>query len=252
VERLLKLLFFIGLGVYFLIAVLVRTPAEWGAWVALNALPGLSLTGVSGTLWNGRAASAQTYIYGQKVDLGAVQWRLKAWALLGLNACVDLKSQLATGNVCHGISGKTTVSKAMMDELPANLFSSPGVQVGGTGSATLQHAVLARDGSLLELQGSASWQRASVNVGTGWFNLGSFAADLAGNDEGGIRARLQDLEGDFAVDMEVEFTPNKPFRAAGTVTPRDSAPPEIREALSAFAEQTDDGAFQIAWPIGGG
>ena len=58
-ERLAKLVFFIGLLVYFLVTVVARTPAEWGAWVAIKSVPGLSLTGVSGTLWSGRAGSAQ-------------------------------------------------------------------------------------------------------------------------------------------------------------------------------------------------
>jgi len=252
VERLAKLVFFVGLAVYFLIAVLARTPAEWGAWIALKSLPGLSLSGVSGSLWSGRAASAQTFIFGQKVDLGALQWRLKPWSLLTLNVCADLQSELANGGVCHGISGNTTVRKALLDQLPVRLFNPPGIQLGGTGNATLQHAVIARDGSLKELQGSVSWQQAGINVGTGWFNLGSFAADVTGNDEGGIRAQIQDLEGDFAVAVQAEFTQGKPLRADGLVTPRDSAPQEIKEALSAFAEQQDDGSFKIAWPIGGG
>jgi general secretion pathway protein N len=252
VERLVKLLFFVGLGVYFLIAVLARTPAEWGAWVALKSMPGMNLSGVSGSLWSGRAASAQIYIYGQMVDLGAVHWRLKPLSLLSLNACADLESQIATGYICHGISGNTTVSKAIVDQLPVRLFNPPGVQLGGSGSATLQHAVLARDGSLREMQGSVSWQQAGINVGTGWFNLGSFAADLTGNGEGGIRAKLQDIEGEFGVDVQVEFTPGKPISAAGTITPKANAPEPIKEALSAFTELQDDGSFKVAWPMGGG
>lgn len=251
-ERLVKLLFFVGLGVYFLISVLARTPAEWGAWVALKSLPGLSLSGVSGSLWSGRAASAQTFIFGQKVDLGALQWQLKPWSLLTLSACVDLESQLANGHICHGVAGYTTVRKALVDQLPVRLFNPPGIQLGGTGSATLQHAVIARDGSLKELQGNVTWQQAGVNVGTGWFNLGSFAADVTGNGAGGVRAQLQDLEGDFVVAVEAEFTQGKPLIANGLVTPKPSAPQELKDALSAFAEQQDDGSFKVAWPMGGG
>lgn len=251
-ERLAKLLFFIGLGVYFLIAVVARTPAEWGAWLALKSLPGLSLSGVSGSLWSGRAASAQTYIFGQRVDLGALQWHLKPWSILTLSVCVDLESQVANGSVCHGVSGNTTVRNVLLDQLSVSLFNPPGIQLGGTGNATLKQAIIARDGSLKDMQGSVSWQQAGINVGTGWFNLGSFAADVTENEEGGIRAQIQDLEGDFTVAVQAEFTLGKPLRANGLVTPKESAPQEIKEALSAFAEQQDDGSFKIAWPIGDG
>lgn len=251
-ERLIKLLFFVGLGIYFLIAVLARTPAEWGAWVALKSMPGMNLSGVSGSLWSGRAASAQIYIFGQPVDLGAVQWRLKPWSLLGLKACADLESQLANGHFCHGVTGNTTVSKVLVDQLPVKLFNPPGFQLGGAGNATLQRAVLARDGSLREMQGSVTWQQAGINIGTGWFNLGAFAAEVTGNGEGGIRAKVQDIEGELAVDLQMEFTPGKPFSAAGTITPRANAPEEFKQALDNFAELQGDGSFKVAWPMAGG
>lgn len=252
-ERLAKLVFFIGLLLYFVIAVVVRTPAEWGAWAALKAVPGLTLSGVSGSLWSGRAASAQVNINGQPLDLGSLQWQLNGWALFLLKACLNVESENARGYVCHGVNGTTIAEKLLVDQLPAKLLDSViGVQLGGIGSATFQRAVIGRDGSVKDLEGSVSWQRGAINVGTGWFALGSFAADLTDNEQGGIRANIHDLEGEFVVQLQGEYTPGGQPRVNGTVTPKENAPQPLKDALSVFAETLDDGSFKVSWPIGGG
>jgi len=225
VERLLKLLFFVGLLMYFVVMVVARTPAEWGAWVALKSVPGLSLTGVSGTLWSGRAGSAQVAVNGQMLDLGSLQWHLDGWSLLILKACLDVQSPNLQGGVCHGIGGTSSVKKLLVDQVPAKIFyNNPGVQIGGVGSATVQHAVLNTKGEVKDLEGSLTVQRLAVNVGTGWFSLGSFAADAKENGQGGIALKITDLEGDFKVDLQGDYTVGGQPKLNGIITPKETAP----------------------------
>lgn len=251
-ERLAKLVFFIGLLVYFLVTVVARTPAEWGAWVAIKSVPGLSLTGVSGTLWSGRAGSAQVAVNGQTLDLGALQWRLNGWSLLLLKACLDVRSPSVQGGVCQSAGGTLSVRKLMVDQVPAKVFyNSPDVQVGGIGSAAVERADLSMDGQVKDLQGSLTWQRLAVNVGTGWFTLGTFVADARANGQGGIALHITDLEGDFKVDLQGDYTVGGQPTLNGLITPKETAPQPLKDALGVFTESLDDGSYKVTWPIGG-
>jgi general secretion pathway protein N len=252
VERLAKLLFFIGLLVYFIITVVVRTPAEWGAWIALKAVPGLSLTGVSGSLWSGRAGSAQVAVNGHTLDLGTVQWDLDAWSLLLLKACLDVHSPNLQGGVCHGVGGTLGVENLLVDQVPAKVFyNNPGVQIAGTGSATVQHAVLTTDGQVKDLEGRLTVERLAVNVGTGWFALGTFAADATENGTGGIALNITDVEGDFGVQVQGEYTVGGQPTLNGLITPKETAPQPLVDAMGVFTEAMDDGSYKVTWPLGG-
>src|SRR5690606_10628635 len=131
-------------------------------------------------------------------------------------------------------------------------YNNPGVQIGGVGSATVQRAVLTRDGKVKDLEGSVTAQRLAVNVGTGWFALGSFAADAKENGQGGIALNITDIEGDFSVQVQGDFMIGGQPTLNGVITPKDSAPQPLKDALGVFTEMQDDGSYKITWPIGGG
>lgn len=251
-ERLAKVIFFIGLLLYFVVVVAIRTPAEWGAWAALQASPDLTLSGVSGSLWSGKAASAQVRVGDENLELGPLSWTLDGLSLLQLKACLDIDSQTATGYVCRTFAGKNTAQKLLVDQVPMKLLDNTvGAQLGGTGSLTIDKARVTDEGRIEQLQGNVTWQRARVNAGTGWFALGSYAADLSANESGGVAAQIFDLEGNFEVQVQAEFTPGQEPRANGIIKPRPGAQQPLVDALSVFTETLDDGSFRVTWPIGG-
>lgn len=250
--RLAKVVFFIALLIYFVALVVVRTPAEWGAWAALQAAPNLSLTGVSGTLWSGKAAAAHVRVGDDTLDLGTLTWEVDSLALLGLKACVDLDSQKVRGQVCRTVAGKNTARQLLADQLPVNMLDDlVGVQLGGVGSVTIERGRFTDDGRIEQLQGNVTWQQARVNVGTGWFALGSYAADVTDNGNGGISANIFDLEGNFTVQLQGEIAPGSEPRVNGIITPKEGAQQPLVDALSVFTETLDNGSFRVTWPIGG-
>lgn len=252
-ERLVKILFFIGLAVYFVILVVLRTPAQWGASAVLNAVPNLSMTGISGTVWSGNAAAAYARIDDQVIDLGPLRWRLNGMSLLGLRACVDVQSDQLTGTLCRGMDGATTVQQLLVDQIPASLLNRGlMVNVDGTAGLTISNARFTSDGTIRQLDGNLSWQRARVNAGEGWFLLGSFAADLSTNDQGDVLAHIMDFEGEFEVDLQAVYTPghDEP-KINGIIRARPNASGQLVSALSLFAETLDDGSYRVTWPMGG-
>ena len=251
-ERLAKIAFVIGLIVYFVFLVVVRTPAQWGAWAALQASPNLSISGVSGTLWSGKASTAQVNLGTETLDLGTLSWRLDAWKLLLLQACVDVDSTMVRGYVCRSLGGKNSAKNVLVDQVPMKLLDNViGAQLGGVGNLTVEQGTFADNGRIDQLKGNVTWQHARINAGTGWFALGSYAADITGNDKGGIAGNIFDLEGNFSVQLQGDYTPGEQPRLNGIIKPKEGAEQPLIDALSVFTETQDDGSFRVTWPMGG-
>lgn len=251
--RLLKLVFIIVLVFLFFGLVIARTPAEWGAWAVHRAAPQVVLSGVTGTLWSGRAASAQVIIEDQSLDLGTLNWTLNRLPLLTSRACMRLESFRLNGDVCHGIfSGNTTVRQMTLDEIPASLLDRHVyAQMAGTASLTLQKAVINAQGNVRELDGNLVWLGARVNYGEGWLNMGSYVAEFTENNNGGARVLFTDTDGDFEVNLTGDYTPGGDPAIQGYVKPRPTAAAMIVNALSFMAEADDSGAYRLAWPMEG-
>lgn len=250
--RWLKSLFFLFLIVYFLAVVIARVPAAWAAWVALKAVPELSLAGVSGTAWEGRAVGAQVQLGPQRLDLGGLRWDVAVLPLLALSACADVQSEMFTGNVCHSLAGGNKVQGASIDGIPASLLDARlGVSLGGVAGGVVQRARFTDDGQLTELAGTFTWQGARVNYGDGWMPLGSFAAELQDDGQGGVSANIFDTEGAIGVNFQGLLAPTGEVRGEGFITPRDGAPQQLINGLSVMAEAQDDGSYRVTWPMGG-
>jgi Type II secretion system (T2SS), protein N len=252
VERLAKNLFFTLLIVYTLGTIVVRVPADWGAWGAVKFLPNLSLAGVTGSIWSGRAASAQARIGNEIIDLGELKWGVNVLPFFTLKTCVDIDSRTLRGNYCRDIVGKNIVRQLTIEQMPIKLVGNMlGVQLGGSGNLLVQEGEFQDNGQIELLKGNLTWQHGRVNVGTGWFALGSFAADLKHIDGGGIGAQITDIEGDFTVQLDGQYVQGQPPRVNGIIKPKETAQQPLIDALSVFAETLDDGSFRITWPMGG-
>lgn len=98
-----KLVWF-ALILLFLGLVIARVPAQWAAYGLTQAIPGLRLSEVSGSLWDGRANSAHLDVGGDRYTLGQVQWQLSAMSLFTFHPCASLnmgfQGQTSEGTIC--------------------------------------------------------------------------------------------------------------------------------------------------------
>ena len=106
----------IPLGVtLFLVFVISSIPAIWGAYL-LTRGTGVALSGVTGTLWNGRASLASVRTTDQEYSLGQLSWSLSALSLLTLSPCAQVTTKLPLqqfdGEICAGTSGALKVRNA--------------------------------------------------------------------------------------------------------------------------------------------
>ena len=78
--------FWIALGILiWLVFVISQIPAVWGAWLMTRGNDQLALSGVSGSVWNGRASLASVKVQQKDYSLGELRWELHPLSLVFLN-----------------------------------------------------------------------------------------------------------------------------------------------------------------------
>ncbi len=184
---------------------LTQIPATWGAYFMTQGNT-LGMTGVNGTLWNGRASMTSIEIDNNAYSLGELQWQLNPWSLLGLQPCANvsavLERQQIGGRACASVNGSLKVTGASIDA-PANLIQA-GIPVPIDGDLVANISTLVMKGQQLqELQGNLSWTGARVQAEGNWVSLGNYAAEYHYNGEDAIVAKVFDLDAPLTLDATV-------------------------------------------------
>jgi len=230
----------IGLGVlFFLIFVLSNIPATWGAWV-LTRGTGLAMSGVTGSVWNGKASLASLQLGGQEQSLGQLSWKLSPFSLI--TRCADVTTKLSIqqfdGEVCASANDEVQVHDANFSVPSSLLQAKIPVPIQGQISGHVDELQL-RGNTLLKLKGNVTWNNARINTGSNWLDIGSFAAELTDNGSNGISARFFNLSGPVDVNLQIELAAPSGGRVSGELAaPQaffDSA--NARDVLSMFAQQ---------------
>lgn len=223
----------IPLGVvFFLVFVISNIPAIWGAYL-LTRGTGVALSGVTGTLWNGRASLASVRMTNQEYSLGQLSWNLSPLSLLTFSPCAHVTTKLSLqnfeGDICSGSGGSLRLNNADVS-LPAALVQTHiPFPVQGQFSAHIDEMDL-RGNVLLKLKGNLSWNGARVNTGANWMDIGSYAAELKDNGKNGVSAKFFQLAGPVEVNLQIELT----APSGGKVTGELAAPKAFFESANAI------------------
>lgn len=226
--------------VLWLIFVVSQIPAVWGAY-AMTRSGQLALSGVSGTLWSGRASLASFKADGIDYSLGQLYWKLKPWSLLTLNPCADIVTELdrqhIEGEVCAGIGGSLVLRDATISAPAALLQPTLPLSIDGNLSASIVLMEVQGD-YLQELRGNLSWTAAQIHNGNNWMALGSYAAQLADDDRGGIVADVFQLDGPADIALQVKLLAGGGGAVSGTFSMNRAFITEIQADawLSMFAQ----------------
>lgn len=190
---------------YWLIVVILLTlffilrlfPASWLIYSVQQAAPGFQVSGVSGTLWQGKADYVQWAERGHTLPLGELKWQLSAFSLLILTPCIqfstDLGEQYVKGNVCYSIFGSVARGDEIDIALPiANVAPFFGINLGGNISAFVKSIELTQD-QFANVDANLLWERASVFNGSEWLALGNIQSRFS-NDSTGLSSEWRHVE----------------------------------------------------------
>jgi general secretion pathway protein N len=231
----------IVLGVVaYLMFLLIALPAD----VVLSRLQsrGIAAVGVSGSVWNGRAAAMQIGRFG----LGSVEWHVSPWRLFTGKLSTDLRAKRDDGALQASVSigfGKRAVVKQMQGSLPIAALSGFGLPSGWQGTVNMNM-------SLIELQDY--WPVSAVGtidatnlVGPAYqpMQIGNFRVDFAGNQSASDLAATLSSTGDGPFDVvgTLHLRANRSYEIDAQVGTRPGAPEQAVKGLQYLGEADAQG-----------
>lgn len=237
---------YLGLGLVMYAVFLVATlPAPWAYQWAQSRLSGVALSGLTGTLWNGRALTAQM---GQN-RVEKLHWSLNPWALLrgrlGADLEFDYRGEPAALSVSRGFGERWHFSDVAL-RLSARTLESwlrlPSAELGGVLDLRLDKLVLDQ-GRITAAQGVVAWDQAAV-VRPVAAELGGFTVTFD-NAEEGVKGVLKDQGGAVQADGVLSLKPDGNYDFTGSVVSGDPRQPAIAQGLQLFGQPGADGRVKL-------
>lgn len=223
----------LGLGAYIAFVLSMFPAAAAYRWFAPDAL---RMSGISGTLWAGRAALASA----SGLPLRDVRWQLDALPLLIGRAEARLQARIADGfaeaDVRASIGGRVVLHDVGLQARLAAL--APIVPIGdvqGQLRVTLDRLELV-DGVPASMVGQATVMQLIVPTfvpgGRGApLALGDYALTFEDTGGQGLLARFNDTSGPLAVDGTLTVGTDGRYRLDAQAAARPDAPRELVQAL---------------------
>lgn len=232
-----KHLLLVGLG---LVLFLVFLVALWPARTAVSWLvpPGASLTGVSGTVWNGSAGHVRIGV----MDLGRLTWDAHASSFLLGRPKWDLRAERPDGFISATVTVRGTQDIEASDvRVAAALQSlSAWIELAGTDgnlSVSLPAFRLADD-KIAALEGQVVLDSVKP-MGLRDIDLGTMEAVIPAGQSGPFIGTVAALSGPLKIDQgRVEIQVDGNYVVEGLVGPQPDAPETITQGLQ-FLGQAD-------------
>lgn len=222
-------------------------PADVGYRHATSQLGPVTLTGLRGTVWDGRADAISVFGH----DLGEINWHARKMPLLKGRFVADVRIKGADVDVAGVITRNFDGSLEGQDirfSLPAArvapAFGAGAVQLSGTIAGVVNQATLGK-AMLRGATGNARWTDARASVAdSGTLPLPDILAEFASQPDGSIAGRVHDDEkGDLAVDGTFNLRLGS-IDATATLRARNDNT-QVAESLRHIGEPQPDGSTQL-------
>jgi general secretion pathway protein N len=236
----------VGLCIY-LVFIVIKLPASQ-VLPRLSLNKDISLSGVSGTIWNGRAQRAQ--LAGLPVE--NLNWSLSFLSLLMANVSADIQA----GNIRDvdkiSVDGHITFSnqglqaKDLLAFFPTNLIISllplP-IPVQADGRFKVQLEMLDYGSNCITLTGKGEWLNANFTGANQVISLGNFAAELSCVNGDVVLDVLE--PNSFGLTAKATIPADMKFKISGKFKPDAELPKEVHQAAQFFGKPDADGYYPI-------
>jgi general secretion pathway protein N len=220
----------LGIGAFLLLA-LLTLPAS--AVLSLVHPPGVTLSGVSGTLWKGRAQAVRS----GALHVGSVEWDLDILRLFTGTVGADVKVTRSDGFAQAAIAsgpGAGVTLRGLNATLPMGALPSSVAPGGWTGTLTLKLTQLTLDNAwpvaasgtveITDLVGPANRPAALGGYKVVFPAEGAGAADA-------LTGALSDTGGPLAVNGTVQLKKDRSYLVNGMIATRPGAPGDMARTL---------------------
>ena len=198
----------------------------------------IRLSGIGGTVWNGRASEGQI----DALYLRNLNWTVSPWALLRgalkLEVSVSPAGGFLESDVEAGLSGAVTLTNLSAG---INLEALRGLLplYGIDGGVRLQLERLQIDGGI-PYGAEGTVEVTSLVTPLSRSPIGSYRARLSGADDG-ISASLEDIDGIFDIAGSLRLDAVGNYEIRGLVMPTPEASPDIVRQLQFLGSPNERG-----------
>jgi len=228
--------------VVYLLTLLATIPAQLFTGLINRSLPGVTVNGLEGSIWNGRIG--QLYLPGASLE--GVEWHLQPWALLlgrlqlGLEYA-DPRNRVEL-SVAHGFGGSNQVrgldGQVQVDWLQGMTpYSIPSFK----GLLQFDDVSLSLDGLVpTAASGVIQWRGAGVDMGQ-TVNLGQLQLVLSESDDK-VQALVTETSGRLDGDARFTVAEDGSYRLLAKLKPTDKGA-ELSRHLALVMRRNPDGSF---------
>ena len=209
---------------------------------------GVSVSGISGTIWNGHAQRAQI----NGLPVSDVNWTLSFFPLL----LGEISAQLKAGNIrdVEQISANGYISfkgqhlevENLLAYIPTDLVISllplP-IPVQADGRFKVQLDEVDYEAGCQTFTGKGQWLNANFTGSTGVIDLGNFNADLS-CENGSIVVDVKPPNR-FGLTAKTLIPADMSFTVEGRFKPEANLPKEVHQAAQFFGKLDTDGYYPI-------
>jgi len=220
--------------------VAITCPAQFAYRFFSDRLGAVKLAGLSGSVWDGHAASTQLF----GVELGAMDWQLQAAPLLHGEAATHLTlgggAITANGDVTGDFDGTLRISNTTVHvpaQFAAPALDIPALQLLGDLEIVIAQARL-RQAWPESANGTAHWRNAAV-AGAAQAQFGDLEASFASAADGSINGTVHDLGGPLQLSGTFVVSAGS-YDAQAKLLARDGNA-QVTEALRYIGEPQADG-----------
>lgn len=242
-----KILGYSLLGLLAYLFFLVWTfPADRAMTLLRPQLPQLQMTGVTGTIWSGRAAT----LHYQTQRFARFKWQFQPLALfkgrLGFAIAFDGDGRTGTASVGIRPDGTIVVSDVAARLPMVELSRQLGIPVSLSGLVEIALEEVTVSNKIVQsAQGALHWRDASMIAPVSQ-KLGSFSAEFTTEAEG-IKGQIRDEGGPLQLDGVVRLTSDGSYQFSAKASVRDAQQTLLQQALRAAGPQEADGRVLLQY-----
>jgi len=207
----------------------------------------VTIQGVSGTLWNGKAYVITTQ---DNIKINKTEWSFKPWKLLLGKIAVDVNAQFLDNDVSAEL-GTSFIGRYFINDLSAKIAAQevaqlaniPLAQLSGIISLDIESAQW-KQGELPLAEGEIKWTDAMVTV-TDTASLGNILIQLGESEEQLLSAVIENQGGDIKISGTAGLVPEADYTVDLKLLPTASANNNIRQSLGFFAQKQSSGEYTL-------
>jgi len=240
-----KRYYFLTAILSYLILLVATIPASSLSDLVKSNSP-VSLQGVSGTLWNGKAFAITI----NNIQLKNTEWSFTLWKLLLGQIAADINTQFLENNINTEI-GSSIMGRIFINNLSTKLPAKdiadyaniPLAQLDGDIALEIENAQW-KQGELPVATGRINWTNATVTVAE-TASLGNVSIILGETEQQLLEADIKNQGGDIKITGKAELTPDAGYAVNIILSPTASASNNIKQSLGLFAKKQSNGQYLI-------